>query len=191
MIYDYPRIVPVFVRGGLATDEVELEALKGFLEADPGEGVADLVVLEQPLETIYGFSDPKNSGSEDRGLPGRKLLMLTAAYMYCASHGIEAVALGLLRSDVTDETTREVLRTLESCFRMALGWPLRILTPYGGASEMQVMRRGRDLPLHFTFSCRRPLDQLHCGCCEHCSGRRKAFEKAGIEDRTVYASAPH
>ena len=186
MVYDYPRIVPLFVRGGLVTEEVEFNALQRFLEADRGEGVVDPVVLDQPLKSLFGASEWERVLSRQHPLRGRKLLMLTAAAFYCVEHRIDAVAFGLLRSDRSDESSPEVLKTLESCFRMSLGWPLQILTPYAGASDMQVMRRGRDLPLHHTFSCTVPVDGQHCGECENCLRRRRNFEKSGIEDRTIY-----
>jgi 7-cyano-7-deazaguanine synthase len=50
------------------------------------------------------------------------------------------------------------------------------------------MQRGRFLPLELTFSCMRPLDGRHCGDCNKCAERRKAFRDAGLPDRTPYHS---
>ena len=40
-----------------------------------------------------------------------------------------------------------------------------------------------------SYSCFRPVGLLHCGDCESCSDRRKAFAAAGVCDTTDYAAA--
>jgi 7-cyano-7-deazaguanine synthase len=49
-----------------------------------------------------------------------------------------------------------------------------------------VMHLGRDLPLQHTFSCMRPMAGLHCGKCNKCAERQRAFADAGMADPTRY-----
>ena len=54
-------------------------------------------------------------------------------------------------------------------------------------NKRQVMDLGRDLPLEFTCSCIAPVNNLHCGRCNKCAERRRAFADAGMTDPTEYA----
>ena len=79
---------------------------------------------------------------------------------------------------------------------LALGQPLEVVTPSAHLSKAEVLAlavvlgRGRSgLPIEHTFSCIAPADGSHCGRCNKCAERRKAFAEAGIEDRTQYAPA--
>jgi 7-cyano-7-deazaguanine synthase len=55
--------------------------------------------------------------------------------------------------------------------------------------KTEVLRRGRTLPLKHTFSCIQPDDGKHCGACNKCFERRRAFAAAGIEDPTEYQAS--
>jgi 7-cyano-7-deazaguanine synthase len=46
--------------------------------------------------------------------------------------------------------------------------------------------RGKELPLHLTFSCINPTQGVHCGTCNKCAERRKGFRDAGLADDTAY-----
>jgi len=52
------------------------------------------------------------------------------------------------------------------------------------------VRRARALPLHLTLTCLQPHDGLHCGRCNKCEERRRAFAEAGVADTTAYAGLP-
>ena len=63
---------------------------------------------------------------------------------------------------------------------------VQLLRPYEKLHKMEVMRRGRGLPLELTFSCIRPVKGIHCGCCNKCAERKRAFLDAGMPDPTIY-----
>ena len=73
-------------------------------------------------------------------------------------------------------------------FHTALNDRLAVIRPYGHLHKRDVLARGRGLPLEWTFSCIRPVDGKHCGQCNKCAERRKAFADAGWTDPTAYAS---
>jgi 7-cyano-7-deazaguanine synthase len=70
----------------------------------------------------------------------------------------------------------------------ALGGSVRVELPFGGMKKTAVMHLGRGLPLEHTFSCIRPVDALHCGRCNKCAERRRAFAEAEMSDPTRYAN---
>jgi 7-cyano-7-deazaguanine synthase len=41
--------------------------------------------------------------------------------------------------------------------------------------------------LELTFSCIDPQEGEHCGRCNKCAERRRAFATSGLVDRTTYA----
>jgi 7-cyano-7-deazaguanine synthase len=69
----------------------------------------------------------------------------------------------------------------------AVGGAVEVRLPFGGLPKRAVMQRGHDLPLEHTFSCIRPQDGWHCGCCNKCAERRRAFAEAQMLDPTHYA----
>jgi 7-cyano-7-deazaguanine synthase len=55
-------------------------------------------------------------------------------------------------------------------------------------SKSEITRKGIAFRLDLTLSCIRPSGGLHCGRCNKCEERRKAFEAAGLIDPTRYLS---
>ncbi|MBI4343187.1 MAG: 7-cyano-7-deazaguanine synthase, partial [Candidatus Omnitrophica bacterium] len=70
----------------------------------------------------------------------------------------------------------------------ALGVPLRILTPLRRLTKVEVIQRSREAPLALTFSCLRPRGRRHCGRCNKCAERQRAFRQARVADPTRYAA---
>jgi 7-cyano-7-deazaguanine synthase len=77
---------------------------------------------------------------------------------------------------------------MEATVNQAMGDDVRIETPYAELSKIDVIHLGRGLPLNHTFSCIAPLDGRHCGRCNKCAERRRAFAAAGVEDPSEYAN---
>ena len=59
-----------------------------------------------------------------------------------------------------------------------------------GAQMSEMVRfdiaHGKKLPLEFTFSCLNPKGYEHCGECNKCVERKKAFFAACVFDKTKY-----
>ena len=53
----------------------------------------------------------------------------------------------------------------------------------------EVILKGQKLPFEFTFSCINPKGYDHCGECNKCVERKKAFFAAGLFDKTKYKKA--
>ena len=76
----------------------------------------------------------------------------------------------------------------------AVMWPLvltmfEIVTPFASLTKTAVLQRGRDLELELqhTFSCIAPNAGEHCGQCNKCAERQRAFSELSIDDSTSYA----
>jgi 7-cyano-7-deazaguanine synthase len=119
-------------------------------------------------------------------LPGRNVLLLAKAMLWCHLHNVPAVALAPLGSNPFPDATPSFFDGYQDVVNKAIGGAVRVLRPYAGMHKVDVMRRGMDLPLEWTFSCIRPIDGRHCGACNKCAERRRAFANAGMADRTEY-----
>jgi 7-cyano-7-deazaguanine synthase len=188
---------PIYVRFGLAWERVEEAHLRRFLDGVPGhEGIRPLTVLELPIADVYGShwsvsgtDTPDDTTPDDAVyLPGRNLLLLAKTTVWCALHDVGRIALGTLRGNPFTDASREFLSGLARSASLALGHQLEVLTPFAQLSKVEVLERGRGLPLEHTFSCVAPVGAAHCRSCNKCAERRKAFAEAGMDDRTCYAA---
>lgn len=192
------RVVPLYVRTGLAWESAELYWLRRFLGQIRRPSLAPLRTITLPVGDIYdghwsitGRRVP-GARTDDRAvyLPGRNLILLTKAATFCALQGVPVIALGPLEGNPFPDSTPRFFATLERALRMGLDADLKIVTPFRRLSKTEVVRRGAGLPLELTFSCLRPQGRRHCGRCNKCAERRRAFRQAGLTDPTLYAGAP-
>jgi 7-cyano-7-deazaguanine synthase len=189
---------PLYVRCGLFWEEVELAHLRGFLGALAAPGLQPLQVLAMPVADLYpphwsltGEGVPGHDTPDEAVyLPGRNVLLLSKALLWCHLHAVTAVALAPLESNPFPDATPAFFDAFTAVVNQAVESQVRVLRPYLGLHKPAVMQRGRDLPLHLTFSCIRPVEGRHCGVCNKCAERRKAFADARITDRTPYHSEP-
>lgn len=190
------RIVyPIFVRFGLCWETVERHYLERYLDALQCPALAALVVLDQPVADIYGDHwsitgegvPDATAPDEAVFLPGRNVLLLAKAMLWCHRHQVPAVALGSLATNPFPDATPEFFRAMQDVVNRAVGGNVAVQLPFGGMRKTAVMQLGRSLPLHYTFSCIRPVDEKHCGRCNKCAERRRAFAEAGMADPTDYA----
>lgn len=190
-----PPVRPVYVRFGLHWERAELAALRRFLRAARLRGVLPLTVVAMPVRDSYGRHwsvtgrRVPGGGSDDRRmyLPGRNLLLLTRGALVCAAEGAGLLALGTLGSNPFADASARFRGLMGRAASLALGRPLRVAAPLGSMSKAQVLRAGRGLPLHLTFTCASPCGGRHCGRCNKCAERRRGFAVAGLPDLTRYA----
>ncbi len=187
-------VTPLYVRCGLRWETAELYWLRRLLRALRHPRLDTLVVVHMPMVSLYGAhwafaGRVPGTRSADRAvyLPGRNVLLLTAAAIQAARRQIPAVALGILAGNPFGDATPSFLRRFSACMSEALGHPVRVLAPLRRMSKTKTLRAGRGAPLGLTFSCLQPRGSRHCGRCNKCAERRQAFRRAGLSDPTAYA----
>jgi 7-cyano-7-deazaguanine synthase len=193
---EYPRVVPLYIRAGMRWEAAEVAALNRFLSRVGADRLDRLTVLEEPIADVYGSHwstdghavPGPETADEAVYLPGRNLLLTVKAAVWCRLRGIRTLALGSLGSNPFPDSTPDFFRKLEDLLNQAMGGGLRLIRPFDRLHKADVIARGRDLPLHLTFSCIDPIDGLHCGACNKCAERKKGFRDAGVVDRTTYRS---
>jgi 7-cyano-7-deazaguanine synthase len=188
---------PLYVRCGLHWESEELQHLQRFLGAIAAPNLCPLHLLEMPVADLYDSHwsitgrDVPNADSPDAAvyLPGRNVLLLSKALLWCHLHGVLAVAVGSLDTNPFPDATPAFFEAFSRVVNQAVGGAVAVIRPFTGLDKTAVMRRGEGLPLGLTFSCMRPADGEHCGACNKCQERRVAFQQAGMADPTAYHAA--
>lgn len=192
------EVFPVYIRSGLNWEEAELHWLQRFLVNSGGSGILPLKILDLPVNDVYGSHWSLTGGqvpdhaSQDSEvyLPARNLLLLSKTALFCALNHIPLVLIGTLKGNPFSDSTPQFFSRFSELAKLALGVPIRIVTPFVSLSKEAVISMGKDLPLHLSFSCIAPVGLMHCGRCNKCAERRRSFQKAGIADQTEYRFLP-
>lgn len=192
------RVQPLYVRAGLHWEPVEERHLRRFLRAVRRPGLLPLARIEMPMRDLIG-SHWSSSGvgtpiytDDDASvyIPGRNIALFSKAATFCALRGIPVLVSGILSANPFPDGRPRFLRAMQRALSLGLGSRLAIHTPFRNLRKERVVRIGKDLPLHLTFSCISPRRGLHCRACCKCRERIEAFAAAGVADRTIYAPGP-
>jgi 7-cyano-7-deazaguanine synthase len=187
---------PLYIRCGLFWESVELGFLRRYLQALRCPALQTLTILEQPVADLYGNHwsitgknvPDAHSADESVFLPGRNVLLLSKALLWCNLHGVPALALGSLQTNPFPDATPAFFRGMQDVVNQSVGGKAVVCLPFAGMKKKHVMRLGEELPLELSFSCINPRDGRHCGACNKCTERRHAFADAGMTDPSAYAS---
>lgn len=189
------QVHPLYIRFGLRWEEIEIAHAQAFLKAAGHPNLRPLVELNQPMGDVYGTHWSRQgavpdaqSADEAVYLPGRNILLVSKAAVWCALNGVHTIFSGVLSGNPFSDATHEFFDTLTRAISLGLGWQIEVARPYGLLKKIDVLKIGREMPLEHTFSCLAPVHGQHCGKCNKCAERQNAFRAAGIADRTEYAS---
>src|SRR5262249_14665548 len=162
------------------------------------ERTRPLVSLSVDMRDVYaathwsvtGDAPAYHTPDEDVYLPGRNIILLSKAAVFCASADIGRIAIGTLDHNPFPDATPEFRASIAQTLSLGLAHPLRIDAPYARSTKADVIRRGIALgvPFELTLSCMKPVGTVHCGTCSKCRERHDAFVEGGVADPTAYDS---
>src|SRR5262249_13282424 len=204
-------VQPIYVSTGLAWEDAERSVVVKLLDtlASPHR-IAPLVVLAIDMRDVYdathwaieGRPPDYHTADEEVYLPGRNIVLLGKAGVYCAAAHIPRVVIGTLAHNPFPDATPEFRRAMSRALSLGLDYALDVDAPYADLSKAGVIRRGASLGvrLELTLSCMNPVSAApssqhpapctrHCGLCSKCRERHDAFLEAGIEDLTEYVDS--
>ncbi|HEY9788280.1 MAG TPA: 7-cyano-7-deazaguanine synthase [Candidatus Obscuribacterales bacterium] len=195
-------VKPLYVRFGLRWEEAELQCLRRFLSATAHPRIAALTVLDLPITdllsghwSITGDGVPDDTTADEAVyIPGRNILFISKAAVWCAINRVRFLAHGSLSTNPFPDATEAFFSAAEEAAGLAMAQPLSLLRPFSRMHKKDVLDLGRNMPLELTFSCIAPVrvpaypEFVQCGRCNKCHERRVAFMEAGLSDRTTYAT---
>jgi 7-cyano-7-deazaguanine synthase len=197
---------PIYVVAGLAWEAGERAMVEALLRIDALRNkTRALVWLSVDMRDVYqathwavaGTPPGYHTRDEDVYLPGRNIVLLAKAGVYCAAANCDRVVLGTLGHNPFPDATPVFRETMARALSLGLGHQVRVEAPYAEIDKSEVIRRGAALgvPFELTLSCMKPVTDTrgrglprHCGTCSKCRERHDAFVEAGIADPTVYES---
>ncbi len=192
----YPAVHPIFIRTGAIWEGVENDHLRRFLDAVRVPALRPLVELGLPVGDLYGDHwsltgrGTPEEGTPDEAvfLPGRNVILLTKALLWCHLNRVPELAMAPLVSNPFPDSTAPFYNGMADAVNRSVDGRVRILRPYATMelTKADVLKRGAGMPLQHTFSCIRPAWGHHCGRCNKCAERRQGFADAGMPDPTEY-----
>jgi 7-cyano-7-deazaguanine synthase len=191
-------VQPIYVSVGLAWETAEQAALRRLLSVDPlRRQTRPLASLSVDMRDVYpahhwaieGKPPAYHTPDEDVYLPGRNVVLLGKAGVYCAAAAIDRLVLGTLAHNPFPDATPAFRSAMATALSIGLAHAITIDAPFAEIEKSEVVRRGAasGVPLQLTLSCMSPLNGGHCGTCSKCRERHDAFVEAGIADVTDYA----
>ena len=142
------QVTPIYVRFGLAWEDVEALHLERFLASLSSPEVRPLVVLDLPVADVYGKhwsvtgQDVPDDDSPDAAvyLPGRNLLLLAKSSVWCALNGDSTIALGTLAENPFPDADGEFFAGFSALASRALACRLQVVTPFAGLASTRSSR---------------------------------------------------
>ncbi|NLE04968.1 MAG: 7-cyano-7-deazaguanine synthase QueC [Crenarchaeota archaeon] len=122
-------------------------------------------------------------------VPFRNAIFLSTAVAYAQSIDAKHIFYGAQGSDANNypDCRKEFYKAFEKAAQLGTESNILIEAPFSNVTKAELLLKGVELkvPFNKTWSCYREGD-FHCGECESCLNRKKAFKEAKIEDPTKY-----
>lgn len=188
-------VYPIYVKQGLAWEGAERQALQAFLKALGNPNIQPLHELSVPVRELYGDHwsvtgrgvPGAHQPDEDVFLPGRNIMLIGLAAVWCSIHDVHRIAIGTLGGNPFPDATPQFFANLAEVLSSGLGHHVGVEAPYRGQHKEDLIKRARRLPLELSLTCMAPRGGVHCGACNKCHERKLAFAAAGVPDLTRYA----
>jgi 7-cyano-7-deazaguanine synthase len=192
-------VFPVYIEAGLAWESHEKRALAAYLGALTNANVQPLTTLELPVKRLYGDhwsttgeNVPDSEAPDiDVYLPGRNVLLIGLTAVWCALHEVHTIAIGSLDDNPFPDATPQFFQDYGRVLSTSMSHELKVVAPYRSQHKSEIIARFPELPLELTLTCMAPRSVdgalVHCGACNKCEERRRAFVAAGVTDKTKYA----
>lgn len=146
---------------------------------------------EIPEVTADDLDDAKRSieTASSVWVPARNTVFTSIALSYAESMGAEIIIVGWDAEEAATfpDNSKEFLENFNKLIEAGSPDDIRIEAPAIDLNKEEIVILGSEVgaPMDLSYSCYKGGDK-HCGVCESCMRRKRAFEKAKIKDLSEY-----
>jgi 7-cyano-7-deazaguanine synthase len=123
-------------------------------------------------------------------VPGRNIVFTAIATSFAEGLGAEKILVGWdLEEAVTfPDNSKEFLDAYNSVLEIGSIYDIEIEAPLIDKTKKEIVKLGIDVgaPLELSYSCYMG-EEKHCGVCESCMRRKRAFSSADVLDEVEYS----
>lgn len=190
---------------GQKSAEMEIKSAKAVCD----EINAEHTIIELPWLAALGGSaltseetvpEPDDSDLDDIGsslktaksvwVPGRNVVFTAIANSFAEAEGASIIIVGwdLEEAATFPDNSKEFLDAFNNVLDVGSFDKIKIEAPLIGLDKTGIVNLGNKInaPMELSYSCYKGFE-YHCGVCESCMRRKRAFKNAGITDKSVYS----
>ena len=146
---------------------------------------------EIPEVSFNDLDDIKKSSKTASSVwvPARNMVFTSIAVSYAESIGAEKIIVGWDAEEAATfpDNSKEFLNTFNELIDVGSPENIKIEAPAIDLSKEEIVKLGVEVsaPMELSYSCYKGGDK-HCGVCESCMRRKRAFKQLEIDDLTEY-----
>ncbi len=146
---------------------------------------------EIPEVTFNDLDDIEKSSKTASSVwvPARNMVFTSIAISYAESIGAEKIIVGWDAEEAATfpDNSKEFLNAFNKLIDVGSPENIKIEAPAIDLSKEEIVKLGVEVgaPMELSYSCYKGGDK-HCGVCESCMRRKRAFKQLGIDDLTEY-----
>ena len=122
-------------------------------------------------------------------VPGRNIVFSAIATSYAESIGAEIIIVGWDKEEAATfpDNSKEFLESFNKMLNIGSPQNIEVKAPAINLNKDEIVKLGNKInaPMDLSYSCYTG-DEKHCGVCESCMRRKRAFKLANIEDLSEY-----
>lgn len=122
-------------------------------------------------------------------VPARNLVFTSIGAAYADALDARAIIVGwdLEEARTFSDNSQRFLRAFNRVLEVGVLGDVKVEAPLISYTKKEIIEEGYRIgaPIEVTYSCYEG-GRLHCGRCESCMRRKRAFKLAGVEDPTAY-----
>lgn len=122
-------------------------------------------------------------------VPGRNIVFTSIATSYAESIGAEIIIVGWDKEEAATfpDNSKEFLESFNNMLNVGSPQNIEIKAPAIDLNKDEIVKLGDEIkaPMELSYSCYTGHEK-HCGVCESCMRRKRAFKLADVKDQSEY-----
>lgn len=145
--------------------------------------------IPEPSEEDLDNFEKSSESASSVWVPARNMVFTSIAVSYAESIGAEKIIVGWDAEEAATfpDNSKEFLETFNELIDVGSPEKIIIEAPAIDLNKEEIVELGIKVgaPIELSYSCYKG-DNKHCGVCESCMRRKRAFRNSGVEDKSEY-----